>query len=709
MAKFPALEDARGNGFRSFSGVRLNGLQGTPIGAMAVLQRSENQSPGLLSLLKTLGSRVVSELERQSNLEDLQASENRYHTLFEASNDAIFILDASIILDANSKAEKLFGRSREELLGRSPAEFSPEEQRSGVTSEALVQEGMREAERGERVQFEWKHLRPNGEIFLAEVELHSLDPVNPHIQVGTVRDVTRERETLRALEGALARQKAIFESSPLGIFVVDEERRVTLANQRTAELMACRLEDIIGFDTEVFFRSPEEFQDFGKEYYALLQDRESVSVDLRLKRMDGVAREFVLSGQTMAPQDLAQGTVWTMEDVTEQRALRREKQWLATAMEAAAECVLVMDRQGIIQAVNPGYEEITGYSREESLGRDAAMLRSEYHDEAFFEQLDETIDSGKVWSGRLLSRHKDGGIIYGDATVSPIQDELGSIVGLVCVIRDVTENLKIQQLLVQSEKMLSVGGLAAGMAHEINNPLGGILQGAQNIRRRLLEDLPANRAAATDVGLDPELLRAYLEERKIAELLTGVTDAGERAATIVANMLRFSKPTSGPVQKVDPHTLLERAVDLACIQYDLKKRYDFRNIRIVKDFGEGIPDLLCHPHEIEQVILNLLTNAAQAMVGKEEGSEPLITLRTRAERDHLVIVVEDNGTGIDQENLSRVFEPFFTTKEVGEGTGLGLSVSFFIITQNHRGTMEASSRPGRFTRFTIRLPLGETT
>jgi signal transduction histidine kinase len=146
-------------------------------------------------------------------------------------------------------------------------------------------------------------------------------------------------------------------------------------------------------------------------------------------------------------------------------------------------------------------------------------------------------------------------------------------------------------------------------------------------------------------------------------------------------------------------------LELAASDYDLKKKYDFRSIEIIKDY-QDTPQVPIVSVEIEQVILNLLKNAAQAMIANPPDRRPRITFRLRCEGRYAVLEVEDNGPGMTEDIFRRVFEPFFTTKEPGAGTGLGLSVSYMIVTQNHKGFMEVQSTPGRGTVFTVRLPIG---
>ncbi|MFW5499871.1 MULTISPECIES: sensor histidine kinase [unclassified Maridesulfovibrio] len=280
------------------------------------------------------------------------------------------------------------------------------------------------------------------------------------------------------------------------------------------------------------------------------------------------------------------------------------------------------------------------------------------------------------------------------------------IKGVVVRIDDVTARVRMEEIMVQTEKMISIGGLAAGMAHEINNPLGGIVQGAQNLERRFSPDIKANVDAADEAGCSLEAMHEYLESRKILAVIKGIKDSGMRAAKIVSNMLKFSKPGKNIVTTVNVHDLIEECLELSAKDYDLKQKYDFTHIHIVREFSPDVSDIICSQTEIEQVLFNLFKNSAQAM--REHGffgSAPEIYVRTRSIGNSVVIEVEDNGPGIKDEIRKRIFEPFFTTKSAGVGTGLGLSVSYFIITQNHGGTFTVSSVPGQGARFTITLPV----
>jgi len=280
--------------------------------------------------------------------------------------------------------------------------------------------------------------------------------------------------------------------------------------------------------------------------------------------------------------------------------------------------------------------------------------------------------------------------------------------GVVIRIDDISQRLAMEELMVQSEKMLSVGGLAAGMAHEINNPLGAILHNVQNIRRRLSPELAKNLEQAQAAQVELAAVQHYLELREIPQLLDGIQQAGTRAAKIVSHMLSFSRLSSRTLMPCELTNLIDQAVEIAGNDFDLTESFDFKGLTIVREFDPRLGPIPVTANELEQVLLNLLKNAAQAIHQRDDDEPGRIILRTHFNPPWAEIQVEDNGVGMPEQVCKRIFEPFFTTKEIGQGTGLGLSVAYFIITNNHKGQMEAQSSPGAGTCFTLRLPLQQS-
>lgn len=281
--------------------------------------------------------------------------------------------------------------------------------------------------------------------------------------------------------------------------------------------------------------------------------------------------------------------------------------------------------------------------------------------------------------------------------------------GAVIRIDDITEQFRLEEVMVQTEKMMSVGGLAAGMAHEINNPLGAIVQNAQNVQRRLDPNLKRNKAEAAELGLNLDLMQKYLLAREVHRFLDNITESGLRASRIVTNMLQFSRDSDRMLQPYPIGVLLEQAINIALSDYNLKGGYADSNLYIDQDFRAPHVEVPCVITELEQVLLNLMKNAAQAIHDRFETlndiDEGIIQVRQYIEEGQCVIEVGDNGAGMDEATRKRIFEPFFTTKDVGVGTGLGLSVSFFIITAHHHGRMNVDSELGMGSNFSLSLPL----
>ncbi|WP_051249684.1 sensor histidine kinase [Maridesulfovibrio zosterae] len=383
-----------------------------------------------------------------------------------------------------------------------------------------------------------------------------------------------------------------------------------------------------------------------------------------------------------------------------EQELRISKTFFQSIIDSMPSAVLWIDENMIVSQYNKKAIEIFGDGTTEIAPQDI---------HAFFssnEEISKTIEQAVAHNNTqtLESRSVNNkSIELYDITIFPL---LGSEVkGMIVRMDDVTARIRMEEIMVQTEKMMSVGGLAAGMAHEINNPLGSIMQGAQNLERRFSPQIEANVEAAQSVGCSLEILQEYLTIRRINHIITGIKDSGLRAAGIVSNMLEFSKPGKEMIVSSNVEKLIETALQLAANDYDLKKKYDFLHIKINKKFAPDIPEIKCSRTEIEQVLFNLFKNAAQAMYKHGfSGKEPCICIRTQRMRDGVSIEVEDNGPGIKAEERKRVFEPFFTTKSSDGGTGLGLSVSYFIITQNHGGTFTVEPTPENGTRFRIYLP-----
>ncbi len=324
---------------------------------------------------------------------------------------------------------------------------------------------------------------------------------------------------------------------------------------------------------------------------------------------------------------------------------------------------------------------------------------------SIMDNINDSMNSGRI---RTCLKHEYSAgneTRYEDIIIYPLITR--EVNGVVIRMDDITDQVRLEEIMIQSEKMLSIGGLAAGMAHEINNPLAGMMQNAQVIYNRLYNNLPANEKAAEEAGISMDQLRSYMGKRQIFKKLDMINETGSRAARIVNNMLAFARKSRSVFEPHDMADILDKTIELASSDYNLKKQYDFKLIRIIRKFEDSLPPVPCDKTKLQQVFLNILKNGAEAMFDTEKGSAytPQFILKIYKKNQDICIEIEDNGPGMDEKTRTRLFDPFFTTKGQGRGTGLGLSVSYFIIVKDHRGRMSVDSSPGSGTRFVITLPL----
>ncbi len=277
---------------------------------------------------------------------------------------------------------------------------------------------------------------------------------------------------------------------------------------------------------------------------------------------------------------------------------------------------------------------------------------------------------------------------------------------LLGIASDITEKVNMSEMVIQSEKMLSAGSLAAGVAHELNNPLAGIIQNAYVLKNRLDPELEKNQSAADKTGISMEQLAEYCNTRGIIRLLDDIMSSGRRAADIISDMLVFSRKSRTSMSAQRLSEILDKTIQLASSDYELKKKYRFKDIEIKRSYDNDETEVMCEPEKMGQVFFNILKNGAQAMASKvyEDGIKPCFCLSVKNTVHGVQVAIEDNGPGLSEKLRSKIIEPFFTTKQASEGTGLGLSISYYIITDKHKGKMYIESEEMEWTRFIIELP-----
>ncbi len=530
---------------------------------------------------------------------------------------------------------------------------------------------------------------------------------SPTRLVGLNLDIQKLKDVQEELRASEEMYRSVIQNMQDVYFRTDAEGGLIMLSPSGLRMYGAEsMDEVLGQPISAFYMAPSERT-------ALLAKLQAGGVvydhEILLRRKNGSPVQAAITASFY--RDGAGNTLGVegiFRDITERKqaeeALRQSEEKFSRIFEMAPECIsFVRLRDSMRIAANAAFETITGYPREEAVGRSVNELCLWNDPGMRGEFLKRLQSEGRVKDFEFLLRRKDGAV---RRVVSSAQ--LVSIAGEQCyvnIIHDITEERKMQEVLIQSEKMMSLGSLAAGIAHEINNPLGIVHQAVQHLIMRTDPAHEKNQKTAAGLGLDMDLLQQYLQARKVGLYLEDIQAAAQRASGIIRNMLNFSRRSESKRQMCSLPQIVEQSVFLASSDYDLKKSFDFKNIEIALDVEENLPRCSCTETEIEQVILNLLRNAAQAMaMATPPTANPRIDIRLRAVDAGVRIEVADNGPGMDEDVQRKVLEPFFTTKPPGVGTGLGLSVSFFIITKGHGGRMWLSSAPGQGATFFIELP-----
>jgi PAS domain S-box-containing protein len=521
------------------------------------------------------------------------------------------------------------------------------------------------------------------------------------------KELQRTVSQLRGLEAIINRSPAM-----VLLWAVEEGWPIEYISDNVEQILGYPVDDLIlGRVTWPSITHPEDnarleaevarcleqgILEFGQEYRLVGESGEVHWVNDRSK---------VLLDANGEPAHI-QGIVLDVTDRKRVEAdLHRVQHLLQNITDSMPSALISLDLDGRVLTWNPAAETMIERSVDEVEGRplwEACPEMAQYR--RVFEQV--LSERGVIHQPREQVA-VDEGMAYRDVSAFPLGEN--EVEGVVLRIDDVTRRVQLEEMMLQSAKMASVGGLAAGVAHEINNPLGAMMQGAQMLQRALDTDREQTRKRLELFGVAPDALGRYVHDRGLVEYLEGIRETGGRAAKIVRDLLAFSRKTSSGFVSCDLNDLIEQTLELAGTDYDLGTRYDFRDIKVQKDLAD-LPEVVCDGQQIQQVVLSLVRNAAQAMAAKRrvEGNDyrPVLVVRSSAGEGWVRLEVDDNGPGVPMGAEGRLFEPFFTTKGVGEGTGLGLWLCWSIVVERHKGRIwtEPGTRGGAC--FVVELPTG---
>lgn len=489
---------------------------------------------------------------------------------------------------------------------------------------------------------------------------------------------------LDELQDQQAFLRLVIDSVDAFICVKHLDGRYILANQALARAYGTRVVDLEGRRDEDFCPNLEQCRKFRQDDRRVILERRLIIIpEEQITYADGSQHWLTTVKRPLIdPAGTCDKLLAVAMDITPRKQAEAEKDLLLAAIQQAGEAIVITDATGAIQYVNPAFEEVTGYRKEEVLGQNPRILKSGQHDQEFYQNLWQTITSGLIWRGRIVNRRRDGTLFTEEATISPVFDDKGRIVNFLAVKKNITQELEMARQLHQAQRLESIGRMAGGLAHDFNNMLSVIIGYTELLEKDTPTDHPHY------------------------ELLEEIRRASLRSRALTHQLLAFGRQQSQQLQVLDLNMVITQLARML-------QRIIGEDIELVSALAPNLGAVRADPSQVEQVLMNLVVNARDAM---PTGGR--LTIRTRnvdlPEADspsvfdvppgpYVMIEVKDTGLGMDDDTRSKIFDPFFTTKEPGHGTGLGLSTVYGIIKQSG-GDIRCESEPGRGTTFTIVLP-----
>ncbi len=533
-------------------------------------------------------------------------------------------------------------------------------------------------------QVEYRFLRRDGTT--AWVVGHAVPQQNARGEfdgyIGTITDITERKRVEEARSDSEKKFRQLFDDAPIGYHEIDNQGRIVEVNRTETEMLGYGVEEMRGRHVWEFLVNGEEFRETIAAKLAGTKPSDQ-SYERTFRRKDGTELAALLKDRALRNEagEIA-GIRASVQDITERKRTEVKLQQLSTAVEQSPASIVITDVKGNIEYVNPKFEQVTGYTLAEVIGKNPNILKAGGKTQEEYAELWNTILSGKEWRGEFHNVKKNGELYWESASISPIIDPNGTTTHFLAVKEDITQQKLYEETFRQTQKMQSIGTLAGGIAHDFNNILGIIIGHSGLLREN--DNTPD----------------------KFSRSLSAIDTAAQRGASLVRQILTFARKSEIRFELVRINDIIKELAKLLEETFPKSITFSFQ-------LGRQLSLIDGDATQLHQTLLNLCVNARDAMPHGGTISIATETLSGQAVQrrfpdatmdEYVQVTVHDNGAGMSEEVRKRIFEPFYTTKESGKGTGLGLSVVYGIINEHH-GFIDVESKPGEGTAFRMYFPV----
>jgi two-component system NtrC family sensor kinase len=662
------LETGRG-GAIEYTLIRKDGTT-FPAQLSAALVKDESAKPiGFVAVTEDITARKQAE-------DALRESETFQSGLLANSPIPISVINAdSSVRYVNPALERLTGFSAEELVGqKAPYSYWPKEE------EDSIMKRFKKAVRQGDAKVEELFQKKSGEVFWVEI---TSTPVKKdgklQYLVANWVDITERKLAEEALRESNKRFTDIAENALQLIWEVDTKGKYTYVSPIVEKILGYKPEEVVG--KNIYDLShPDERAEFKRTLFAAFAERRPFRQFLnRLVHKNGETVWLLSNGVPILDEaGKLLGYRGAVVDVTEreraERALRESQEKYKNLVEATSDIIWETDTAGWFTFINPRVKDILGYEVEEVVGQKRTLdFVPKGEAQKWLKRFKEVNARKEPFFGfEITHLHRNGRPVICEVSGIPLFDSAGKFLGWVGIDKDITERRQMQEQLVIADRLASVGELAAGIAHELNNPLTGVIGFSQLL-------------------LDREMPEDIKQDIKV------VYSEAQRASQVVKNLLTFARKHAAAKERVKINDIIKKVLELRAYEQNLE------NIKVDTRFDPDLPEIMVDYFQLQQVFLNIIINAEYFM--KEAHHKGELTITTEMVDNKVRASFADDGPGIAKENLGHLFDPFFTTKEVGKGTGLGLSICHGIVAE-HGGRIYVESEPGKGATFIVELPIG---